>query len=169
MGQYPAYVRLSTMPGSLPLYIGLQTVLDFTQIGYLDTALALPPFEGTVTNRRGLISSMDAYIMLPVEMLFMVNNNGSFSLQFPTHIEIPVDGSKTAFEINTAESYGFLVAPNDVGELNDITITNDVIQDGHMIQCQHTFKPSLVRMSFRLGINFTDREYFIIPDNLIGV
>ena len=170
MGQYPAYVRLSTMPGSLPLYIGLQTVLDFSQIGYLNTELALPPFEGTVANRRSIISSMDAYIMLPVEMLFMVNGGGSFALQFPTHIEIPVDGSNTAFEINTAESYGFLVAPNDAGgALNDITITNDVIQDGHMIQCQRAFKPSLVRMSFRLGINFTDREYFIIPDNLIGL
>ena len=62
MGQYPAYVRLSTMPGSLPLYIGLQTVLDFSQIGNLNSELALPPFEGTVANRRGLISSMDAYI-----------------------------------------------------------------------------------------------------------
>ena len=169
MGQYPAYVRLSTMPGSLPLYIGLQTVLDFSQMGDLNTELALPPFEGTVTNRRGLITDMDAYIMLPVEMYFMVNHNDNFALLFPTHIEIPVDGSKTAFEINTAESYGFSVAPNDTGTLNDITITNDVIQDGHMIQCQSAFKPSLVRMSFRLGINFTDREYFIIPDNLIGL
>lgn len=169
MGQYPAYVRLSTMPGSLPLYIGLQTVLDFSQIGYLNTEFALPPFEGTVSNRRGLITSMDTYIMLPVEMLFMVNAGGSFALQFPTHIEIPVDGSMTAFEINTAESYGFLVAPNDAGALNDRTITNDVIQEGHMIQCQRAFKPSLVRMSFRLALNFTDKKYIIIPDNLIGL
>ena len=80
-----------------------------------------------------------------------------------------MDGSNTAFEINTAESYGFSVMPNNTGELNDITITNDVIQQGHMIQCQHVYRPSLVRMSFRLGINFTDKKYIIIPDNLIGL